>query len=121
MRAQQELVTLAGTSRPFTASTGAERTLTVSQRIEILEGLLEKLGLLAGKAGEKKLPSLSRAREVGEKRALEKEMQVRATIFSLSLSLCLSPLSFSQTLERRALPELTARGNLFLLPLLLWH
>ncbi|KWU43507.1 hypothetical protein RHOSPDRAFT_34966 [Rhodotorula sp. JG-1b] len=71
----KELVTAAGTSRPFTASTGAERTLIVSQRIEILEGLLEKLGLLEVNKRDKKLPSLSRAREVGEKRALEKEMQ----------------------------------------------
>ncbi|GAA5964953.1 hypothetical protein JCM8115_007093 [Rhodotorula mucilaginosa] len=73
----KELAAAAGTSRPFTASTGAERTLTVSRRIEILEGVLEKLGLMAVNKGDgdRRMPSLSKAKQVGEKRALEKEMQ----------------------------------------------
>ncbi|GAA5867491.1 hypothetical protein JCM3774_003851 [Rhodotorula dairenensis] len=67
----KELLTAAASPRPFTASTGAERTLSVSKRTEILEGLLDGLGL-AVQAG--KLPTLSKAKAIGEKRALAKEM-----------------------------------------------
>lgn len=42
--------------------------------------MLEKLGLMAVNKGDgdRRMPSLSKAKQVGEKRALEKEMQVRA-------------------------------------------
>ncbi|GAA5917707.1 hypothetical protein JCM6882_003482 [Rhodosporidiobolus microsporus] len=59
--------------RAFTATTGAERTLTVARRTEVLETLLEEVGLPLGKGG--KLPSLKKAREVGEKREMEREME----------------------------------------------
>ncbi|BGP41739.1 hypothetical protein JCM10450v2_005805 [Rhodotorula kratochvilovae] len=68
----KELLSAASGPRAFTAATGAERTLTVDRRTEILEGLLKTLGLPV-KNG--KLPSMGKAKEVGEKRALAKEMQ----------------------------------------------
>lgn len=71
----QSLLTAAAAPRPFTASTGAERTLPVERRTEILETLLASLGLAV--KGER-LPSLSKAKEVGEKRLLAKEMEVRS-------------------------------------------
>ncbi|GAA5822845.1 hypothetical protein JCM3770_003196 [Rhodotorula araucariae] len=68
----KELLSVASGRRAFTAATGAERTLSVSRRTEILEGLLKDLGLPV-KNG--KLPSMGSAKAVGEKRALAKEMQ----------------------------------------------
>ncbi|GAA5988638.1 hypothetical protein JCM11641_005190 [Rhodosporidiobolus odoratus] len=65
------LLTAASSPCPFTASTGAARTLPVSRRIEILENLLSSVGLPIGKGG--KLPTRARAKEVGIKRELEKE------------------------------------------------
>ncbi|GAA6030380.1 hypothetical protein JCM8097_009080 [Rhodosporidiobolus ruineniae] len=66
------LSTAAPSSRPFTASTGAERSLTVARRTEILEQRLADLGLPVAQGG--KLPSLEKARRVGEKREMEREM-----------------------------------------------
>ncbi|BGP18018.1 hypothetical protein JCM10213_008448 [Rhodosporidiobolus nylandii] len=68
----KSLLTLASGPRPFNAATGAERKLSVQRRTEILEGLLAKLGLAVGAGG--KLPSENKAKEVGEKRQLAKEM-----------------------------------------------
>lgn len=80
----------AGTTRPFTASTGAERTLSSLERIKHLEGLLDGLGLIAkskGKAGggERRLASESKAKDVGHLRELEKETEVWSISFLLSL------------------------------------
>ncbi|KPV72384.1 uncharacterized protein RHOBADRAFT_46835 [Rhodotorula graminis WP1] len=68
----KDLLAAASGPRAFTAATGAERTLSVERRTEVLEGHLQVLGL-AVKSG--RLPSLSKAKEVGEKRLLAKEMQ----------------------------------------------
>ncbi|TNY23047.1 hypothetical protein DMC30DRAFT_414514 [Rhodotorula diobovata] len=68
----KELLSAAAGPRAFTAATGAERTLSVERRTEVLEGLLKGLGLPV-KNG--KLPSMAKAREVGEKRNLAKEME----------------------------------------------
>ncbi|POY70036.1 hypothetical protein BMF94_6973 [Rhodotorula taiwanensis] len=65
------LLSAAASPRPFTATTGAERTLAVSRRKEILEGLLKDLGLPV--KGDKLL-TLARAKDIGEKRLLAKEM-----------------------------------------------
>lgn len=81
----QELLSAAAGPRAFTAATGAERTLSVERRTEVLEGLLKGLGLPV-KNG--KLPSMAKAREVGEKRNLAKEMEVRTRCSCLSFSLC---------------------------------
>lgn len=91
LRRSQDLLAAASGPRAFTAATGAERTLTVERRTEVLEDHLKALGV-AVKGG--RLPSLSKAKEVGEKRLLEKEMQVR------SLSLALRPRSSSLELIR---------------------
>ncbi|GAA6017072.1 hypothetical protein JCM10207_001476 [Rhodosporidiobolus poonsookiae] len=65
------LLTAASGPRAFTAATGAERKLSVDRRTEILEGLLGELGLpvVGGK-----LPQMAKAKEIGEQRALDKEM-----------------------------------------------
>ncbi|GAA5889276.1 hypothetical protein JCM8208_007825 [Rhodotorula glutinis] len=68
----KDLLAAASGPRAFTAATGAERTLTVERRTEVLEDHLQALGL-AVKSG--RLPSLSKAKEVGKKRLLAKEMQ----------------------------------------------
>ncbi|GAA5838748.1 hypothetical protein JCM9279_003848 [Rhodotorula babjevae] len=68
----KDLLAAASGPRAFTAATGAERTLSVERRTEVLEGHLKALGL-ALKGG--KLPSLTKAKEVGEKRLLAKEAQ----------------------------------------------
>ncbi|BGP26110.1 hypothetical protein Rt10032_c10g4150 [Rhodotorula toruloides] len=65
------LLTAASGPRAFSASTGAERTLVAARRIEILEDHLAKLGL-AVKNG--KLPTMAKAKEIGEQRQLDKEM-----------------------------------------------
>lgn len=49
--------------------------MSVTERVDLLTSLLKKGGLQFGKNGS--LPSLSGAKEIGEKVALEKEMQVR--------------------------------------------
>jgi len=81
--------------RPFTASTGAERTLSSKERIEHLEGLLDSLGLIAKKSGKggggRKLASESKAKNVGHLRELEKETEVRLLTLSYTHTLSLSP------------------------------
>ncbi|KAK4701865.1 hypothetical protein P7C70_g4365, partial [Phenoliferia sp. Uapishka_3] len=68
------LIVAAQIFRPFNAATGAERTLSAQARINILERLLNDVGL---KTTGKGLPSISKAKQVGERRELEKEMMVR--------------------------------------------
>lgn len=86
----------AGTTRPFTASTGAERTLSAEERTEHLEELLDGLGLIAkvkgkgSKGGERKLASESKAKSVGHLRELEKETEVTLNfLFTLCIFLVL--------------------------------
>lgn len=69
----QTLLAAAGLTRPFTPSTGAERTLSPSARLALLAGLLNELGL---KTSASTLPSLAMCKEVGERKALEREMKV---------------------------------------------
>lgn len=77
IRQLKALLVLAGVLRPFSRTTGAERTLTVSARLDRLEGLLVELGLPCGKGVGTKMPSEAKAREVGTARALEQEVKVR--------------------------------------------
>ncbi|GAA5883912.1 hypothetical protein JCM16303_004694 [Sporobolomyces ruberrimus] len=70
----KNLLKLAGTPRPFTVSTGSERTLSITQRTKILETLLSDLGLFK-KGVSGRLPSESKAKEVGTRRELEKETE----------------------------------------------
>lgn len=72
----QGLLKAAGVERPFTAATGAERTLSIADRLSHLEGKLDELGLKTGKGVKGSLPSMKSAQEVGHARAMEKEMQV---------------------------------------------
>jgi len=68
---------LAGTLRPFTAQSGAERTLSVSTRFGILSNLLNELGLkVTGNGSSGKLPSEAKAKDIGEQREIEKESEV---------------------------------------------
>ncbi|ORY77247.1 hypothetical protein BCR35DRAFT_305551 [Leucosporidium creatinivorum] len=69
------LLTHAGCLRPFNKETGAERTLSVSTRLARLEGLLNDLGLKCGSGVGSKMPSEGKCKDVGEARALEKEMK----------------------------------------------
>ncbi|SDA01494.1 BZ3500_MvSof-1268-A1-R1_Chr10-1g02722 [Microbotryum saponariae] len=69
------LVAASGTTRPFNASTGAERTLSVKARTDLLEGLLREAGLKCGSGLRGMLPSLAHAKKVGEKRELMREME----------------------------------------------
>ncbi|KDE05473.1 hypothetical protein MVLG_04163 [Microbotryum lychnidis-dioicae p1A1 Lamole] len=69
------LVAASGTARPFNASTGAERTLSVKARMYLLEGLLREAGLKCGSGLRGMLPSLAHAKKVGEKRELMREME----------------------------------------------
>ncbi|GAA5919115.1 hypothetical protein JCM1841_005632 [Sporobolomyces salmonicolor] len=73
IKQMKSLLREAGTTRAFTAATGAERTLSVARRNEHLERLLDGLGLKVERGG--KLPSVARAREVGRERELEKERE----------------------------------------------
>ncbi|GAA6002567.1 uncharacterized protein JCM10292_007732 [Rhodotorula paludigena] len=68
----KDLLKAAAAGRVFTGATGAERTLSIERRLELLEGGLDSLGLPI-KNG--KLPSVGKAKAVGEKRLIEREMQ----------------------------------------------
>lgn len=76
---KKTLLAAAGTPRPFTPTTGAERTFTPSARLTLLANLLTNLGLPTpiSTSTNGGLPSLAKCTEVGERRALEKEMKVR--------------------------------------------
>lgn len=72
-----------GNPRFFNGSTGAERTLTASERITILDDILRAAGFKRSGA----LPSLRECQEVGDRRALTKDMQVsRDALVVLSIS-----------------------------------
>ncbi|KAL8290610.1 hypothetical protein RQP46_002868 [Phenoliferia psychrophenolica] len=66
------LCVASGSKRPFNAATGAERLLSVAARTTHLERLLNDVGL---KCTSGSLPSLSKAKKIGERRELEREMQ----------------------------------------------
>lgn len=75
VRKLKDLLKAAGVARPFTATTGAERTLPIKERLVILEDKLNELGLKCGSGVGTSMPSLKKAQELGEKRAIEQELE----------------------------------------------
>ncbi|GAA5992575.1 hypothetical protein JCM5350_005922 [Sporobolomyces pararoseus] len=72
----KNLLKLAGTPRAFTPKTGPERTLSITRRFEILSSLLNDLGLKVTRDGSSgKLPSETRAKEIGKRREIEKDSE----------------------------------------------
>lgn len=88
-RHSQTLISTANGPRPYTAATGAERTLTVARRTELLEGILAGLDLAVI---DEKLPTMKRADQVGAAREVDKDMAVRLLTLPF---LCLDETDFS--------------------------
>ncbi len=63
------LVAFGGNIRAFNATTGAEKSLSTTQRIDILESALAIKGLTVKS-------TIKYARELGAQKALEKELSV---------------------------------------------
>ncbi|GAA5878106.1 hypothetical protein JCM8547_002831, partial [Rhodosporidiobolus lusitaniae] len=73
IKSLKSLLKAANAPSAFSASTGAERTLAVARRTELLEKRLKEVGLVVGEDG--RLPSLKKAEEVAKERALAREMK----------------------------------------------
>lgn len=91
LRRRQVRCGAVGNPRFFNGTTGAERTLTAVERISILDDILRGAGF--NRSGGA-MPSIQKCQEVGDRRALEKEMKVSSSCespfsaFTFSLSLC---------------------------------